>query len=345
MEPFEFEMFAHEILSRLPSKCVGRFKSVCKQRRYELSSSIFSIIHSRRMYNSEHRKLITLTASSIYIDNLIGGKVDICQRKSISFPVDTPLSNLMILAAQYGLLLMCIQGPSDQLILWNPTTNKFLNLCHNKPKRFLDIKVDAVGIYLDSLNDVKILHLQRRMDDVVPRVFSMNTHEWKTLTFLKGPDYASLLYLWSNGTLCNNVLYFASPHYWAPHKSYMIAFDVVSETFSKLSIPQFTHVVARQRCFLKIRNVLHMFVVVKTQDINVKLFKFEDQGWLEVSSFTNPKSISFELCLNNLGEKGAQSWSFITDWGIIIEIKIDMKDLQYLQDAETFQGLYNVPIF
>ncbi|KAJ0494873.1 putative F-box associated interaction domain, F-box-like domain superfamily [Helianthus annuus] len=240
MEPFEFEMFAHEILSRLPSKCVGRFKSVCKQWRYELSSSIFSIIHSRRMYNSEHRKLITFTASSICIDNLIGGKVDICQRKFIFFPVDTPLSNLMILAAQYGLLLMCIQGPSDQLILWNPTTNKFLNLCHNKPKSFFDIKADAVGIYLDSLHDVKILHLRRRMDGVVPRVYSMNTHEWKTLSFLKGSDYASLLYLWSNGTLCNNVLYFASPHYWAPHKSYMIAFDVVSETFSKLSIPLYS---------------------------------------------------------------------------------------------------------
>ncbi|MFS7998175.1 putative F-box associated interaction domain-containing protein [Helianthus anomalus] len=207
---------------------------------------MFSIIHSCRMSNCEHRKLITLSMSSIYIDNLIGGKVDISDRKFISFPVDTPLSNLTILASQYGLLLMCIQGPSDQLILWNPTTNKFLNLCHNKPKSFFDIKEDAVGIYLDSFNDVKILHPQRRMDDVVPRVYSQNTHQWKTLTFFKGPDYASRSYLWSPGTLCNNVLYFASPHYWAPAKSYMIAFDVVSETFSKVSIPQCTHAVARQ---------------------------------------------------------------------------------------------------
>ncbi|MFS7914755.1 putative F-box-like domain superfamily protein [Helianthus anomalus] len=246
MEPLEFEMFAHEILSRLPSKCVGRFKSVCKQWRYELSSPMFSIIHSRRMSNCEHRKLITLSMSSIYIDNLIGGKVDISERKFISFPVDTHISNLTILASQYGLLLMCIQGPSDQLIMWNPSTNKFLNLCHNKPKSYFDIKAYAIGIYLDSFNDVKILHLQHRMDDVVPCVYSGNTYQWKTLTFLKGPDYASRLYLWSPGTLCKNVLYFASPHYWAIAKSYMIAFDVVYETFSKVSIPQCTHVVARQ---------------------------------------------------------------------------------------------------
>ncbi|XP_022007789.1 putative F-box protein At3g23260 [Helianthus annuus] len=279
MERLEFEMFANEILSRLPTKCVARLRCVSKQWRYELSSHLFAIIHYRRMANNRYRKVIMLTKSSIDIHNLIGGKLDISSRKIISFPVDTHLSNLIILASQYGILLMCIQWRPNELILWNPTTNQFLNLCDKKPKNFFDLREDAVGIYMDSSNDLKILLLQRRKDDVIPRVYSRNTCEWKTLTFLKGADYASSLYWWSSGTLCNNVLYFPSPHYWTPAKSYTIAFDVESETFSKVSIPQSTDVIGRQTCFIKIRNTLHMFIVGETPETNVKLYKFEDELW------------------------------------------------------------------
>ncbi|XP_035838181.1 ATP-dependent DNA helicase pif1-like [Helianthus annuus] len=180
MERLEFEMFANEILSRLPTKCVARLRCVSKQWRYELSSHLFAIIHYRR-------------------------------------------------TAKY------------------------------------EIK-DAVGIYIDSSNDVKILLLQRRKDDVVPRMYSRNTCEWKTLTFLKGPDYGSSLYWLSSGTLCNNVLYFPSPHYWTPAKRYTIAFDVDSETFSKVSIPQCTDVIGRQSSFFKIRNTLHMFIFGNTPE-------------------------------------------------------------------------------
>ncbi|MFS7987488.1 putative F-box domain-containing protein [Helianthus anomalus] len=246
MQRLEFEMFANEILSRLPTKCVARLRCVSKQWRYKLSSHLFAIIHYRRMANNPYRKLITLTKSSIDLHNLISGKVDISSRKIISFPVDTCLSNLTILASEYGLLLISIHWLPNELILWNPTTNQFLNLCDKKPRNFFDLREDAVGIYIDSSNDLKILLLQRRMDDVVPRVYSRNTCQWKTLTFLKGTDYGSSLYWLCSGTLCNNVLYFPSPHYWTPAKSYTIAFDVDSETFSKVSIPQSTDVIGRQ---------------------------------------------------------------------------------------------------
>ncbi|KAJ0693661.1 putative F-box domain-containing protein [Helianthus annuus] len=262
MQRLEFEMFANEILSRLPTKCVGRLRCVSKQWRYELSSHLFAIIHYRRTAKYEDCKLIMLTKSSIDLHNLISGKVDISSRKIISFPVDTCLSNLTILASEYGLLLISIHWLPNELILWNPTTNQFKNLCDKKPKHFFDFKTDAVGIYIDSSNDVKILLLQRRMDHIVPHLYSRNTCEWKTLTFMKGPDLGSSLYWLSSGSLCNNVLYFPSPHYWTPAKSYTIAFDVESETFSKVSIPQSTDVIGRQTSFLKIRNTLHMFIVV-----------------------------------------------------------------------------------
>ncbi|MFS7931249.1 putative F-box domain-containing protein [Helianthus anomalus] len=246
MQRLEFEMFANEILSRLPTKCVARLRCVSKQWRYELSSHLFAITQYHRMANNPYGKLITLTKSSIVLHNLISGKVDISSRKIFSFPVDTCLSNLTILASEYGLLLISIHWFPNELILWNPTTNQFLNLCDKKPRNFFDLREDAVEIYIDSSNDLKILLLQRRMDDVVPRVYSRNTCQWKTLTFLKGTDYGSSLYWLSSGTLCNNVLYFPSPHYWTPAKSYTIAFDVDSETFSKVSIPQSTDVIGRQ---------------------------------------------------------------------------------------------------
>ncbi|MFS7978473.1 putative F-box domain-containing protein [Helianthus anomalus] len=246
MERLQFEMFANEILSRLPTKCVGRLRCVSKQWRYELSSHLFASIHYRRMANNLNRKVMMLTKTSIDNHNLIGGTLEISSRKIISFPVDTHLSNLIFLVSQYGIILMCIQWRPDELIIWNPTTNQLVNLCDKKPKKIFDLREDAVGIYMDSSNDLKILLLQRRKDDVIPRMYSRKTSEWKTLNFLKGADYGSSLYWWSSGTLCNNVLYFPSPHYWTPAKSYTIAFDVESEIFSKVSIPQHTGVVGRQ---------------------------------------------------------------------------------------------------
>ncbi|XP_022023395.1 putative F-box protein At3g23260 [Helianthus annuus] len=346
MQRLEFEMFANEILSRLPTKYVARLRCVSKQWRYELSSHLFAIIHYRRMANNPYRKVIKFTNSSIDIHNLIRGKLDISSGKSISFPVDTHLSNLIILASHYGILLMCIQWRPNELILWNPTTNKFLNLCDKKPNNFFDLREDAVGIYMDSSNDLKILLLQRRNDAVIPRVYSRNTREWKTLTFLKGADYASTLYWWSSGTLCNNILYFPSPHYWMPAKSYTIAFDVESETFSKVSIPQSTDLFGRQCSFLNIRNTLHMFIVEETPKTIVKLYKFEDQMWSEVSSFRTGKLFySVESWLNKLAENKGDTWTVNVDRGGIIEIQIGMKDSQYLRDAERFQGIYNVASF
>ncbi|MFS7945526.1 putative F-box domain-containing protein [Helianthus anomalus] len=123
MERLDFQMFANEILSRLPTKSVARLRCVSKQWRYELSSHLFAIIHYCRTAKYEDRKLITLTKSSIDLHNLIGGKVDISSRKIISFPVDTCFSNLTILASEYGLLLISIHWLPNEL--WNPTSNQF----------------------------------------------------------------------------------------------------------------------------------------------------------------------------------------------------------------------------
>ncbi|XP_021995358.2 F-box/kelch-repeat protein At3g23880-like [Helianthus annuus] len=347
MQRLEFEMFANEILSRLPTKCVGRLRCVSRQWRYELSSKLFAIIHYHRTAKYEDPKVITLTNSSIDLLNLINGNVDISSKKTISFPVDTCLSNLTILASEYGLLLISVHWLPNELILWNPTTNKFKNLCDKKPKHFFDFKTDAVGIYIDSSNDVKILLLQRRMDHIVPRVYSRKTCEWKTLTFMKDPDLGSLFLYWlSSGAFCNKVLYFPSAHYWTPAKSYTIAFDVESETFSKFPIPQSTNVIGRQRSFLKLRNTLHMFIVLETPETIVKLYKFQDDLWSEVLSFSNVKLFfSYEAWRNNLDENKGDTWSVEIDRCGIMDIQIGMKESQYLGDVVTYKGLHNVASF
>ncbi|MFS7985102.1 putative F-box domain-containing protein [Helianthus anomalus] len=172
MERVGMEMVAEEILSRLPLKAVGRFRCVCKQWRYELSTHMFAIIHAHRMANSQNRKLITFTGLSVAIDNVVGGKIDFFALKNISFPIFTCPLFLIIIASLYGLLLISTEYPSNKLILWNPTTTRYLFLLHENSDSIYLNTTDTAGMYLDASNDLKILHIKRRNDVFVSRVYS-----------------------------------------------------------------------------------------------------------------------------------------------------------------------------
>ncbi|KAF5816317.1 putative F-box domain-containing protein [Helianthus annuus] len=214
MERVGMEMVVEEILSRLPSKVVGRFRCVCKQWRYEASTHMFAIVHARRMANSQNRKLITFTNLSVVIDNVVGGKIDFFARKNISFPIFTCPLFLNIIASLYGLLLISTKHPSNKLILWNPTTARYLFLLHENSDSIYLNSADTAGMYLDASNDLKILHIKRRNDVVVSRVYSRCSGTWRTIDFLKGTPLGSRIYTWSVGTLSNNKLYFTVFHYW-----------------------------------------------------------------------------------------------------------------------------------
>ncbi|KAF5761978.1 putative F-box domain-containing protein [Helianthus annuus] len=239
MERVGMEMVVEEILSRLPSKTVGRFRCACKQWRYELSTHMCAIIHARQMANSQNRKLITFTYLSVVIDNVVDGKIGFFARKNISFPIFTPPPLFLnIIASLYGFLLISTEHPSNKLLLWNPTTTRCLFLLHENSDSIYLNSVDTAEMYLDASNDLKILHIKRCNDVVVSRVYSRCTGTWRTIDFLKGTPFGSRIYTWSVGTLSNNKLYFTVSHYWLCDSSYIIAFDVNSEVFNRVTLPQ-----------------------------------------------------------------------------------------------------------
>ncbi|KAM0070611.1 putative F-box domain-containing protein [Helianthus debilis subsp. tardiflorus] len=146
------EVVVSEILSRLPVKAIGHFKCVCKQWRDELSSCQFAVLHSSWIGSSKCQKQITIQPLSIFIDSIVDGQVDIGARKTICFPGKTRPLLLHIICTVGGLLLVCNERPSYQMMLWNPTTMSFKILFDEDSDRIYDWQLDAAaGCYIWSV--------------------------------------------------------------------------------------------------------------------------------------------------------------------------------------------------
>ncbi|MFS7970288.1 hypothetical protein Hanom_Chr09g00819261 [Helianthus anomalus] len=73
----------------------------------ELSSHAFEMMHSHRIGNSLQKNLLSFKDTSIIVDNILGGNLDVVTRKSISFRNNVHPTFLRILSPFNGLLLVC----------------------------------------------------------------------------------------------------------------------------------------------------------------------------------------------------------------------------------------------
>ncbi|MFS7994111.1 putative F-box domain-containing protein [Helianthus anomalus] len=283
MEAIDFDTLVVEVLSRLPAKSICQFKCVSKAWCEELSTNQFAILHCVCLNKAKNRKLISLNDMSIDVDNVICGKIEFGSTKSISFPFETPPLSLRFLSSLDGLLLFYY---IRKLILWNPTTNWYTILSDDYPKHGFDHEYDTCAIYYDQSNDLKVLQIKRQYNNVFASVYSRRFGIWRDVEFMNATNFGSSSYAWSVGTLSANTVYFiVSQSWWVIGKKFIVAFDVLSETFKLINFPLSKDLIPSQGHLITLNRKIHMFVVSEPKELIVELFKLKGEVWHKVLSF------------------------------------------------------------
>ncbi|PWA97725.1 F-box domain-containing protein [Artemisia annua] len=155
MSELSTEMIVFWILTRVPPKAVGRFKSVCKTWNSLLSGNAFLREHCSRSAIPSNQKvlIIELQTSSIHPINFETHAYE--PGTSITIPFfhlsdDNRFNLVSILSHLNGLLCVCNRVTSD-LFLWNPVTTSFKRLPHPYSNDFYQGTLDAVDTQTNDM--------------------------------------------------------------------------------------------------------------------------------------------------------------------------------------------------
>ncbi|XP_022031341.1 F-box only protein 8-like [Helianthus annuus] len=334
------DMLFEEILSRLPPKVVSQFKCVCKQWCYELSTPKFALIHTRRLSKLLQKKLLSLDEHTIVVDDIVSGNLEVDTRKVITFPYDVQPSRLRIIASFNGLMLVCIRRTdANQLVLWNPTTRRFKLISDDYFSRYFGRHDDTGGMYFDENNDLKVLHINCFAGAVTARVYSRHNDSWRNLSFIKGCLLGSNFYSWSAGIYSGKTIYFTASNYWIPPgECNIVAFDVVSESFSILRFPERIQVNPCQVHFITISNRLHGILVRYSDEVIAELVKYEDDDWITVFTFSNARKVQQLEPHQRTNIIQENKWLITSIWGDTVEVQMSNESLNYIQHVDSFNG-------
>ncbi|KAF5776778.1 putative F-box domain-containing protein [Helianthus annuus] len=290
MELIGDDMIFEEILSRLPAKAVCRFKCVSKQWCYELSTPKFVFIHTRRVGNSIQKKLLSLKESSIVVDDIVSGNLEVDTSKTVNFPYDVHPSFLSIICSFNGLILVCIKRNPNELVLWNPTTRRFKLISDDYFIRYFGRHYDTGGMYLDEDNDLKVLHINCYWD-VIP-----------------------------------------------PGERNIVAYDVISESFSLLRFPEHIEVNPCQVHFLTNSNKLHVIVVHYAGELIADLVKYEHDDWIKVFSFNKAHIVQHLEPQQRTNVIQDNKWLITSICGDTVEVLICNDSFNYIQHVDSYNG-------
>ncbi|KAF5780926.1 putative F-box associated interaction domain-containing protein [Helianthus annuus] len=339
MEKIDMEMVVDEIFTRLPAKAIDRFKSVSKYFRKELSTHNFELKHSRRTGNSLQKKLLSLKHTSIVIDDIVRGNLEVDTSKTITFPYNIDPSFLRIISSFNGLLLVCNERILCELILWNPTTRRFNLISDDYFNHRFDRNSDTGGMYFDEFNNLKVLHIKCYHNVATARVYSRRLDSWRKINFNNGSKFASSSYSWSPGTYSGKTIYFMVSNYWfPPGERNIVIFDVLSESFSVLRFPERMEVNPCQGHFLTISNKLRVIVVRRADELIADLFKFEHDDWVKVFSFDKPHIVDYQARQQRTNIIQDNKWLITSIWGDIVEVDLCNESFKYLQHVDNYNG-------
>ncbi|XP_022030283.1 F-box/kelch-repeat protein At3g06240-like [Helianthus annuus] len=336
------DMIFEEILTRLPAKAVCRFKCVSKHWCYELSTPKFVFIHTLRVGNSTKNKLLSLKENSIVVDDIVSGDLGDDTIKTVNFPLEVHPSSLSIICSFNGLILVSIKrihNESNDLVLWNPTTRRFKLISDDYFIRYFGRHNDTGGMYLYEDNDLKVLHINCYWDVVTARVYSPRHDSWRKLNFLNGTQFASNFYSWSSGVYSGKTIYFIVSNYWIPPgERNIVAFDVISESFSLLRFPEHIEVNPCQVLFLTISNKLHVIVVQYAGELIADLFKFEHDDWIKVFSFNKARIVQHLDPQQRTNVIQDNKWLITSICGDTVEVLLCNDSFNYIQHVDSYNG-------
>ncbi|KAM0001861.1 hypothetical protein Hdeb2414_s0018g00537861 [Helianthus debilis subsp. tardiflorus] len=315
MEKFGFQVIVGEIFTRLFAEDIGRFKCLSKNFYSELSSHAFQMMHALRSGDSVQKKLLSFKDTSIVIDDVLAGTLDVVRSKTLSFPNNVHPSNLRILSSFHGLLLVCNEGICCQLILWNPTTRRYKVLCDDYFNYNHHRNSDTGGIYFEQFNDLKVLNIRCYRNVTAARVYS----RCRVYT--------------------DKTIYFMVSNYWYPlGERNIVAFDVLSDTLRMLHFPESIVVNPCQGHFLTIAKRLHLIVIGKSVELTADLLRYEEEGWMKVFVFNNPCIVDYVDRHRRTNIIEDNKWLITSIWGDMIKVDLSNELLKYLQHVDNYNG-------
>ncbi|MFS7995086.1 putative F-box associated interaction domain, F-box-like domain superfamily [Helianthus anomalus] len=232
------EVIVFGILTCLPAKQATRCKIVCKDWCALLSTRAFETAHcSRSLFPSNQKTLLTrLLVCFVYPMDFKTG--DYGTPTNIQFPFPPGLKGIATLAHLDGLLCISLQ-PTNDLVLWNPTTTKYKLLSTPTGQGLYNNVNDVVGLYKGSADDYNVLHIKRTTGVITTQIYSRRSRTWRQIPFDTKHEYATRMFIWSHGTLCGDTLYFTITEEWDVFINVIIAFNTITKKIIEIPFPQF----------------------------------------------------------------------------------------------------------
>ncbi|CAK7329221.1 unnamed protein product [Dovyalis caffra] len=228
-----------DILSRLPVKCLVRFKCVSKTWRSLISHPEFAKMHLKRTKednNVNHHKIFLSTNPFPCIfdpEEYCDGDCNLLTTQ-LHFPIAHPEYNyIFILGSCNG--LVCGLFESDPLIhIWNPSTREskevalpnYLDACECFYGFGYDSQLDDYKIIVGSMCTSPNRHGSKIETKV--EVFTLKSNSWRTVQ-----DLCFSVLLGGPGALANGVLHWLVTQD-SGRPTAMVSFDLVEEKFQEM---------------------------------------------------------------------------------------------------------------
>ena len=326
MSQLSNEFIAFGILTRVPPKVIGRFRSVCKTWNELLSGNAFVREHCSRSAIPSNQKflVIELQTCSIHTINFETYSYELGNSVTIPFDhrsYDNRYNVVKILSHLNGLLCVCNDVTSD-LFLWNPLTNSFKRLPPPFSNDFYKDNLDAVGLYTDTHDDFKVLYIRRRDATLAVNVYSSRYESWRSIPLKLNTEYLTTRFYWSSGTLCGGSLYFTVSESVVGGIHFVVSFDVNTEQFQIMNIPSIPNHGIVYINLVDVQDELVMFASTGFHEMTIDMWTLQEDTWYHINSFP-PISLNTWESITHYVTNG-NKWFVMAKFQKIFEIDTGM---------------------
>ncbi|KAK1440907.1 hypothetical protein QVD17_06740 [Tagetes erecta] len=238
------------------------------------------------MANSSNHYILAVKDSKCIIGKLYRSSHLPWSTTIVSLPLDITSHDFLILATLHGLLVVSNLKTSE-LVLWNPTTKENKVISNLETNGYYIHQSDAVGFYMDSTKDYRVLHIQRKDERIQVYTYSRRLGFWRRLYCTINKDYHKNSFVWSPGVFCNDKVYFAVEEFWVGGKNKVLFFDVNNEIFTEMPFPKNIDGVICRGNLVSVKNQLQIFISYTYPQKSVDLWELVHNKWKKVSVLTD----------------------------------------------------------
>ena len=322
MSQLSNEFIAFGILTRVPPKVIGRFRSVCKTWNELLSGNAFVREHCSRSAIPSNQRVLFIENQTCSIHSVNFETHDYGPGTNITIPFDhrsydNRFNVVYILSHLNGLLCVCNEVTSD-LFLWNPLTTSFKRLPNTYSNDFYKRNLDAVALYTNTRNDFKVLHIRRRDDTLTVNVYSRSDESWRNIPLTLPSEYLTTRFSWSSGTLCGGTIYFTLSESVIGGSNCIICFNVDSEEFQMINFPPIPNHGIVHISLVNAKDELVVFVATGYREMKIDMWILENHTWYNTHSF-RPISLDLWCSITHYVTNG-NKWFVMAKFQKIFEI-------------------------